>query len=141
MSVDARARYRLDDQVGYLLRLASQRHTVLFAAGGTDLTPTQFSALMRLAEGGPCSQNRLGRRAAMDISTIKGVVDRLRAKGLVETRASEEDRRRSVVSLTPKGAGMIEALEEAGRAITEETLAPLTERERKTLVALLRKIG
>ena len=138
---DGGLRYHLDDQVGYLLRLASQRHAALFAEGGTGLTPTQFAALMRLAEAGPCSQNQLGRLAAMDISTIKGVVDRLRAKGLVETRASEADRRRSVVSLTGEGAEAVGRLKDAGRAITEATLSPLSGAERETLATLLRKIS
>ena len=42
--------YRLDDQVGYLLRLANQRHTTIFQANTVDgLTPTQFSALVNEA--------------------------------------------------------------------------------------------
>lgn len=132
--------YRLDDQVGYLLRLASQRHTAIFSEAGTGLTPTQFAAIMRLAEAGPCSQNQLGRLAAMDISTIKGVVDRLRAKGLVESAPSEADRRRSVVSLTEAGAAAVAALQEEGRAITEATLFPLGTQEREALIRLLGKI-
>jgi len=30
-----------------------------------------------LTETGPCSQNLLGRLTAMDVATIKGVIDRL----------------------------------------------------------------
>ncbi len=79
--------YRLDDQVGYILRLVSQRHASLFLSRlGSDLTPTQFAALVRLAELGQCSQNELGRQTAMDVATIKGVVDRLRGKGMVSMK-------------------------------------------------------
>ena len=71
--------YRLDDQAGYLLRLASQRHAAIFQSLTLEgLTPTQFSALIRISEQGQCSQNHLGRLAAMDVATIKGVADRLR---------------------------------------------------------------
>jgi DNA-binding MarR family transcriptional regulator len=134
--------YVLDTQVGYLLRLATQRHTAIFQARMVrDLTPTQFSALIRLAEHGPSSQNQLGRYAAMDIATIKGVVDRLRQKGLVRTEASTEDRRRSVVSLTAEGAALMEDLRRAGADVTRETLKPLTEDEQRTFVALLSRLG
>lgn len=137
----AGATYRLDEQVGYLLRLATQRHTLIFQANSiAGLTPTQFSAMIRLAEHGPCSQNQLGRYAAMDIATIKGVVDRLRTKGLVHAEASTEDRRRSVISLTAEGRAMIADLHAAGTKITEETMAPLTPAEQRTLVQLLGKL-
>lgn len=133
--------YLLDDQVGYLLRLANQRHATIFqthAVGG--LTPTQFATLVRLAEHGRCSQNQLGRHAAMDIATIKGVVDRLREKGLVRSEPSQEDKRRSLVSLTSQGEALISDLLAAGRRITEETLRPLSPSEQRSFVKLLRKL-
>lgn len=134
--------YILDEQVGYLLRLASQRHAVIFAQSISEkLTPTQFSTLMRISEGGELSQNHLGRLASMDVATVKGVVDRLKAKGLIQSRADKDDKRRSLISLSEKGATLINALKEDGRRISEETLAPLRSAERKTLVNLLKKLS
>ena len=134
--------YVLDDQVGYLLRLASQRHAVLFQATMEDgLTPTQFATLIRVAEEGEVSQNQLGRLAAMDVATIKGVVDRLRAKGLIASRSDVQDRRRSVITLTRAGERMIGALRRKGAEISAATLEPLTASEQRTLIALLRKIS
>src|SRR5271155_1555391 len=87
--------YHLDEQIGFILRQVSQRHAALFSAGiGDDLTATQWAVLAKLQERGPCSQNRLGRRTAMDAATIKGVVDRLGKRGLIETRPDPEDGRR-----------------------------------------------
>lgn len=134
--------YRLDDQVGYLLRLASQRHAILFQKHiSQDLTPTQFSTLMRVSEHGPVSQNHLGRLAAMDIATIKGVVDRLRQKGLLIAQPDPNDKRRSVISLTGEGARMIGRLQQDGLIISQETQAPLKPAEQKKLLELLRKIS
>ena len=134
--------YVLDEQVGYLLRLASQRHALIFQSHMVDgITPTQFAALVRLAEHGPSSQNQLGRLAAMDIATIKGVVDRLRQKGLVKTEASTEDKRRSVVSLTARGSEMVDDVLPIASRITEDTLAPLSTAEQRTLVRLLLKLA
>jgi len=133
--------YRLEDQIGYLLRLASQRHSVIFQdriSGG--LTPTQFTTLVRVAEEGKVSQNQLGRLAAMDIATIKGVVDRLKAKGLLVAEADPSDKRRSMISLTKDGQALIHQLHVDGAEISDETLAPLTDDERRTLLELLKKI-
>lgn len=136
------AGYVLDAQVGYLLRLASQRHTILFQAqmATFGLTPTQFSALIRLAETGACSQNRLGRLAAMDVATIKGVVERLHEKGYVTFATDPEDRRRRLIALSPRGRALIPEVVDAGRAVTRATLAPLDTQEQATLVRLLSRI-
>src|SRR5215813_5220824 len=84
--VPGAAGYVLDEQVGFLLRIATQRHTSLFMSRMVEgLTQTQFAALAKLLEVGPCSQNHLGRLIYLDAATIKGVVDRLRARGLVAT--------------------------------------------------------
>lgn len=134
--------YRLDDQVGFLLRLAGQRHATIFQTMAPDhLTPTQFAVLVRLAERGDCSQNELGRRTAMDVATVKGVVDRLRAKGMVVATSDPVDKRRSILSIAPAYRDRIATLFEAGHAISAATLAPLNDAEAETLIALLRKIG
>ncbi|WP_240611033.1 MarR family winged helix-turn-helix transcriptional regulator [Oceaniglobus ichthyenteri] len=133
--------YRLDDQVGFLLRQVSQRHALIFQAEAPEgLTPTQFSTLIRLYENGPSSQNELGRAAAMDVATIKGVVDRLRAKGLIGLTPYPGDKRRRLITLTPKAKGMIDRLHKAGARITAATLAPLTPEEQAQLGALLRRL-
>ena len=82
----------LDDQVGFLMRVAMQRHTAIFTARMIEgLTQTQFAALAKLCEVGPCSQNHLGRLIYLDAATIKGVVDRLGARGFV-TALADPDR-------------------------------------------------
>ena len=134
--------YRLEDQVGFILRVVSQRHATIFQKHTNEkLTPTQFSTLIRLDEVGTVSQNHLGRLAAMDVATIKGVVDRLKAKGFVQSEADPQDKRRSSISLSKRGAELITDLKTAGLLITKETLGPLTPREQKTLLSLLSKIS
>ena len=136
-----RAVYVLDEQIGFILRQVSQRHATIFARDiGADLTPTQWAALAKLAETGPCSQNQLGRLTAMDVATIKGVIDRLTARGLTETSADPEDGRRLRVSLTRTGQQLAEKVAANALAISKETLAPLDPREREMLVALLEKL-
>jgi DNA-binding MarR family transcriptional regulator len=133
--------YNLDEQVGFILRQVSQRHTSIFAAAiGSQLTATQWAALSKLAEAGPSSQNQLGRLTAMDVATIKGVIDRLTARGLTETGPDPRDGRRLLVTLTRAGQALVEKLSPSALHVTEETLAPLTAKERDVFVALLVKL-
>ena len=136
-----RTPYVLDDQIGFILRQVWQRHANIFARDiGTNLTPTQWAALAKLAETGPCSQNLLGRLTAMDVATIKGVIDRLCVRGLTETTPDPEDGRRLLVSLTRAGHQMADKAAPNALAISKETLAPLDAKERETLFALLNKL-
>jgi DNA-binding MarR family transcriptional regulator len=133
--------YILDEQIGFILRQVWQRHATIFAREiGINLTPTQWAALAKLTETGPCSQNQLGRLTAMDVATIKGVIDRLTARGLTETSPDPEDGRRLLVSLTRAGQQTAEKAASNALAITRETLAPLDAKERETLIALLSRL-
>ncbi|MDZ5452440.1 MULTISPECIES: MarR family winged helix-turn-helix transcriptional regulator [Labrys] len=133
--------YRLDDQIGFILRQVYQRHAVLFSDGlGEDLTPMQWAVLAKLAELGTSSQNLLGRLTAMDVATVKGVVERLSRRGLIETRPDAEDRRRLVLSLSASGEALYAQLVAKASAVTDLTLAPLSDAERGTLRGLLDKL-
>ena len=133
--------YILDEQIGFILRQVWQRHAAIFTRDiGINLTPTQWAALAKLNEAGPCSQNQLGRLTAMDVATIKGVIDRLTARGLTETSPDPEDGRRLLVSLTRAGREMAEKAAANALAISRETLAPLDSKEREMLIGLLNKL-
>ena len=137
----AKPAYILDEQIGFILRQVWQRHATIFARDiGINLTPTQWAALAKLAETGPCSQNQLGRLTAMDVATIKGVIDRLTARGLTETSPDPEDGRRLLVSLTRAGQQLAEKVAPSALAISKETLAPLDAKEREMLMGLLNKL-
>ena len=100
----------------------------------------QFATLAKLAEAGALSQNALGRLTAMDGATIKGVVDRLRKNGLVQTENDKTDRRRTIVSLTESGRKLLAELLPAAHRISQETLNPLSDSEQAIFLHLLRKM-
>jgi DNA-binding MarR family transcriptional regulator len=138
----AHGRYVLDDQVGFLLRAAMQRHTAIFTTRMIEgLTQTQFAVLAKLYEVGPCSQNHLGRLIYLDAATIKGVVDRLSARGLLTALNDPSDRRRRAVALTERGRRVTEAAQLVAAEITAATLAAFSEDEQRRVVKLLRKLG
>ncbi len=134
--------YILDEQVGFILRQAYQKHALLFLEHfGDEFTPTQWAAVAKLFEVGACSQNLLGRMTAMDAATIKGVVDRLSRRGYVEAQANPTDRRRLLLSLTPAGRRAYERGVGLALKVSAGTLARLAPRDRLVLLRLLKQLG
>lgn len=136
----ARTDYALEDQPGFLFRLALRRHTTIFTDKMIDLTPPQFSVVAKLLEIGPTSQNYLGRLTSFDQATIKGIVDRLSARGIVQLCPDPSDKRRRAVVLTEAGAKLAERSVKIAKDITKETVEPLSSAEQQTLVRLLKKL-
>jgi DNA-binding MarR family transcriptional regulator len=133
--------YLLDDQIGFLLRQVTQRHTTIFSQlMGDGLTPMQWAVLAKLLEIGRTSQTALGRAVYMDAATVKGTVDRLVGRGLVLRLQDAEDRRKLLVDLTEEGRAATLRNLDAASAISRETLAPLSEEEARRLFMLLLKI-
>lgn len=134
------AGYQLDEQVGYLLRLANQRHLEIFNDAMPSLTPAQFAVLVRLEQEGDISQNELGRSVGIDAATTNGVVERLARKELVKTRTDINDKRRLRISLTCKGQAAVADALPVAREITRKTLCRLDIREAIQLIQLLKKL-
>ncbi len=140
MPTDDTAPYRLDDQIGFKLRLANQKHLELFARMMPEVTPTQFAVLARLLAEATISQNQLGRLVGMDAATTKGVVDRLRAKGLIQRHKSTSDMRRLDISLTDAGRAFAAGAVQQAAQISAATTRNLTRREADRLLELLDKL-
>lgn len=105
------------------------------------LTQTQFAAFAKLYEVGPCSQNHLGQLIYLDAATIKGVVDRLGARGFVSALNDPKDRRCREMALTNRGRQVTEAAQLIAAEITAATLAPLIADEQRMVARLLKKLG
>ena len=138
--MENRPDYCLEDQYGYQLRRAVQRYQGIFARLIPGLTTMQFAALVRLDQQGAMSQNHLGRAASMDAATVKGVVGRLEALGLVIRRADPDDKRRLTVGITPEGRALVGQTYGPAVQAMDQGLAPLTAAERMTLMALLSRL-
>ena len=77
----------------------------------------------------------------MDVATIKGVVDRLKQRDLVQGKKDEADARRQIISLTAKGEELVSRIIPIAIEVTRQTTAPLTQSEARTLNALLKKLA
>jgi DNA-binding MarR family transcriptional regulator len=100
------------------------------------LAPTQMGSLMRIATG-PCRMSDLARHQAVSLPTISKSVDMLVRRGWVERWADKEDRRQSLVRLTPKGRSVLAEIIERSERHVAETLAPLKARECTQLISAL----
>ncbi|WP_054008799.1 MarR family winged helix-turn-helix transcriptional regulator [Cypionkella psychrotolerans] len=139
-SSDSASDYVLEDQIGFKLRLAHQKHAETFALTLPDVTPTQFSLLWKLHECGSVSQNELGRQVASDAATVKGVIDRLKKRSFVQTHPSKTDLRRLDVSLTEEGSAFLVSAIVSARNISKLTTRRLSKREEQQLLSLLDKL-
>ena len=138
----ASRQYRIEEQVGYLLRRAHQRASAIFqvSIGDPNITPTQYSSLVKLNEYTELSQNLLGRLVGMDKATMQGVVRRLKERGLVDSRPDPGDARRTLLSLTTEGQRLVNKLLINGPAVSRETMKPLSAQEQRQLLELLSRI-
>ncbi|MBZ0218736.1 MAG: MarR family winged helix-turn-helix transcriptional regulator [Fimbriimonadaceae bacterium] len=134
--------YRVEEQIGFILRKVHQRASAIFESVMTDfdITPVQFTLLVKLADEDEASQNRLGRLAAMDPATTFGVIARLKKRGLVQQRKDADDARRIVLSLTEKGRKKVSAMRLVAKNVSIQTLEPLEPSEQELLLTLLAKL-
>jgi DNA-binding MarR family transcriptional regulator len=78
---------------------------------------------------------------SVDQATIRGIVERLKARGLIDLSKDEADGRKVVISLLPKGEALLQDMYPQAYLISEKTVARLNPAERIALLYLLRKIA
>ncbi len=76
----------------------------------------------------------------MDSATIKGVVERLKTKGLVESRPDLTDQRLRLVELTAIGKETFERAQVEAQNARDETVEPLTPDEIALFESILAKL-
>ena len=131
----------LGRMIAYCGHLGKLCNDQLLRRAGYDVTPVQTLLLMHLSAGEQeASQRELERKLRLKPSTVNGIVDRLEAKGYVSRRASPQDGRVRLVSLTEAGRSKVQDF----HVIVEETerrfTASLSEQERGQLRKLLSRI-
>ncbi|MCZ0984811.1 MarR family winged helix-turn-helix transcriptional regulator [Streptomyces diastatochromogenes] len=110
------------------------------ALGTTGLTPRHAMTLMHLGAG-PVSQQSLVDKLDVDPSVLVTVLNDLEGGDLVHRRRDPADRRRHIVEITPEGSVTLGTLETALTKVENELFADLSEQERTTLRALLKRLA
>lgn len=109
------------------------------AAAEFTLTGSQARVLALLALG-PLPMRQLAQRLKCEPSNVTGIVDRLTARGLVERRADESDRRVKLAAPTEEGLRTAASLRESLGEFAREPLGRLDEPSRRQLRELLRQM-
>ena len=102
----------------------------------------QFN-IMRILKGmypKPATVKLLTERMIDKMSNASRLVDKLKAKGLVERHVCDEDRRRVNIQLTEKGLKLLEEASNAMKLSSSELESALTQEEANTLNHLLDKL-
>ncbi|MER7057042.1 MarR family transcriptional regulator [Streptomyces sp. NPDC000351] len=86
-------------------------------------------------------QRTLARFTSLDRSTVNHIVRRLTDQRHVSQVRDEEDRRRTLLSLTDQGAELLESLIGPAEDINRRLLDALSDDERQLAVEILRKIA
>ncbi len=128
---------------GFLIRRAHQRSVAAFAeaTAGLDVTPVQFAILQALMDEPGADQVTLAQRVSLDAATSGSVIGRLEARGWVRREADAGDRRRKLLWLTASGQRLVRAMKAPVTRAQERMLAPLSERESRTLLRLLARMA
>jgi MarR family transcriptional regulator, organic hydroperoxide resistance regulator len=111
------------------------------AASKLGITATQLNVLKLLGEIGELSLSELSRRLASQNSTVTGIVDRMVQAGLVVREQSAEDRRVWRIRSTAKGTDLARRSEVVPWDLLKNALTALEEREKSSLVTILRKVA
>ena len=117
-----------------------QRHIAIFSLLIPYMTPTLFAALAKLCELGQGSQNELRRLTSIDVPTVRGVVDTLFGRGLVFAEPLARGKRLLILTPTPQGTAKYHELLSKAKDVSQQTLSPLSNSERRHLMELLKKL-
>jgi DNA-binding MarR family transcriptional regulator len=101
-------------------------------AGG-DLSPSLTAALSTVATHGPLTPSELASRERVQRPTATRILARLEAPGLVMRTADPQDRRSSLMSVTPEGQALLAELRHRKDAYLARRLRTLSVEDRATL--------
>ncbi len=139
----------LDEASSAALRLwviMSRAHAAIAGHASADvarhgLTLAEFGILEALYHRGPMLLGEVQRRILVSSGGITFLVDRLTAKGLVERRTCQEDRRARYAALTPAGTALVAKIFPEHAALLTQVMEGLTVEEQCTAADLLRDLG
>jgi MarR family transcriptional regulator, 2-MHQ and catechol-resistance regulon repressor len=106
------------------------------------LSAAGFSVLVVLVTaGGELELRALRRRLHTSKANATEVVNTLEARGLVERHRLPHDRRAALVSITRRGAELVDRLFPEHASRVARAFAPLDDDEKRTLAELCRKLA
>jgi MarR family 2-MHQ and catechol resistance regulon transcriptional repressor len=102
---------------------------------------SDFMVLEALLHKGPLTITAIQAKVLLASGSMTAAVDRVEKRGLVVRKSTPTDRRARLLELTPEGRRMAKALFEKHAQDLEAPMAVLSDGEKQSLYALLKKLG
>jgi DNA-binding MarR family transcriptional regulator len=106
-----------------------------------ELEPREFALLRAVAASEGQSQQAIGERLQIPPSRMVAFVDALEARGLLERRQNQLDRRARALHVTADGASVLARAFALAAAHERELCSALSDAEREQLLDLLQRVG
>jgi DNA-binding MarR family transcriptional regulator len=100
---------------------------------GADLGPSQMAALATVERHGPLSPSELAEIERIKRPTATRIVRHLEEAGLVERVRDPQDRRSSILTVTPEGRALLKRVRERKTAYLAKRLGAMDAEDRRTL--------
>ena len=110
-----------------LLRIQRQLRT----RSGSDITPSQSSALSRIEQSGPVRLGSLAELEGTTAATMSRVIDSLADRQLIERVPDPDDGRASLVRLSSQGGALLHGLRARYTEVLRSALAELSDDEQR----------
>ncbi|HLG89043.1 MAG TPA: MarR family winged helix-turn-helix transcriptional regulator [Alphaproteobacteria bacterium] len=125
-------------QAGY--QLAKALETTILEVG-SDLRPREFAILNRLHQYGELTQTQLAELTYKDKPAMTRMLDRLIERKLVKKAMAVDDRRSFLVSLTPRGEAIRNAIVPRIVSVLETACTGISRKDLAITVVTLKKIS
>lgn len=96
--------------------------------------------LFALFDGNALSQKELARQASVEQPTMAATLSRMERDGLIERTPDPNDRRSSLIALSPLARRKLSGVATAGMSVNAEALADLSDAEQTQFYALLQRV-
>jgi DNA-binding MarR family transcriptional regulator len=126
------------DAIRKLVRVLGE--SARLAQGRTGITGAQLFVLRVLADHPRLSINELAERTMTHQSSVSVVVSRLAARGLVAREPAPDDRRRQLVTLTPRGRTLHRTAPAVAQEVLVQAIRALAPARRRALAVSLRAL-
>ena len=106
-----------------------------------NLTIAEASAIYAIGPDEPKTMKQIAETLGVAVSTPTRTIDRLLEKGFVNRKVGENDRRKLLIELTPKGKKLLVDIDKENLEITKKMLNGLSDEEIETFKKILFKIS
>ena len=132
----------LEESIGYMVRNAHRVYDRVLGEhlAKHDVLSGQYSLLRVLWHEDNLSQIEVAKRMKIERASLTIMLNTVERAGLISRKVDVNDRRKQLISLTPKGRALERVLIPLGTKVNGIALAGLSDRETATLRTLLARV-